>query len=134
MASWPEEWWPITAEENPAEKVSLCGVYRVRATDARNAPTEIARACAKDSDGIVYIGQGILRDRIGALLDRNGHAGTHPFLETAKYYKLDRICARKCLELQWYESDTPKHEEQLLLAEYKKRFGDLPPGNLKLGG
>lgn len=132
MSSWPTFWVPITSAENPASEAGH-GVYRVRATTAQGIGKRVRRACEDDDEGVVYIGQGALRDRIGALLDRDGHAGTHSFLETFRDYELDRICPRTSLEIQWYECDNPEAKEQGLLEKYKREFGDLPPGNLKLG-
>lgn len=134
MSSWPTSWFPITWPVNPATDIRGTGVYRIRATTAPGVAKRICRACKDDDEGIAYIGSSkSLVDRIGELFDRQGHAGTHSFLGNFKFYGLDRLCPRESLEIQWYECDDPEAEEERLLDEYKKRFGDLPPGNLKLG-
>ena len=133
MDSQWSQWCPITCKENPASKAGK-GVYRVRATDSSGNPKPIPRACGVDEEGVLYIGEGNLRDQIGKLLDRKLNGGNHPFLGTFVYYKLDRICPRKSLQVQWYEVQTCKEEERRLIDDSKKLFGDLPPGNLKLGG
>lgn len=132
------QWYPITSKEDPASKVGN-GVYRVRATTSPGVPKEIPRACGVDRDGIMYIGKADgnkrLEKQVGALLDRQGRGGTHLFVKkTFVRYKLDRICPRTSLEVQWYEYATPRQEEQRLIDEYKEAFGDLPPGNLRRGG
>ena len=135
MSSWPTSWFPITSRENPATDIRRAGVYRVRATTAPGVAKRICRACKDDDEGVVYIGSSkSLVNRIGELLDREGHAGTHSFLGNFNLYRLDRICPRELLEIQWYECGNPEAQEERLLDEYKRRFGDLPPGNLKLGG
>ena len=130
MDSQWSQWHPITSKENPASKAGK-GVYRVRATRSLGVPVEIQRACDADADGIVYIGQGRLRDRIGALLERDDHGGTHELIGTFDDYQLKRLCKRKHLEVQWLETLEPAEREWQLIEEYKKRTGDIPPGNLK---
>ncbi len=133
MPNWPDKWYSVAAPENPAADADV-GVYRVRATESPGKPKPIQRACAVDPEGTVYIGQGVLRDRVGQLLDSKGHAGPHDLLAKFDYYKLHRICPRRALEVQWYETPGASGEEKHLIDEYKKTFGDLPPGNLTLGG
>jgi hypothetical protein len=47
-------------------------------------------------------------------------------------FDLKRICNRKFLEVRWMECDEFALEERKLLNEYKRRTGDIPPGNRKL--
>lgn len=124
------KWHPITSTENPASKVGK-GVYRVRATRSPGVPMDIPRACELDAEGILYIGQGRLRDRIGAFLDRDSRGGTHELIGTFDDYQLERICRRVQLEVQWLETPEPAKCEWQLIERYKKRTGDIPPGNLK---
>jgi hypothetical protein len=49
---------------NPATNCKS-DVYQVRATLKSRKPVPIHRACGVDHDGVLYIGQGILEDRVG---------------------------------------------------------------------
>ena len=56
------------------------------------------------------------------------------FIETFEYYGLNRIADRELTEVRWAEAENCKQAEKDLIDAYKRQFGDLPPGNLKLGG
>jgi len=123
-------------KENPAENCGK-GVYRVRATLGKDRAVPIHRVCGVDADGILYIGQGNLCDRIGLLMNiwQDDPKRHHHFTSTyIDYCDLDRIADRKLLEVQWNECDDPEAEERRLIDEYVREFGELPPGNLKTGG
>ena len=128
--------WQRFLGTNPADKCNGGGVYKIRATSDDGQPKEIPRACADDPEGILYIGQGALRTRIGHLawLSEDPPKAYHGFVGTFLNYKLDRICSHACLEVSWLECDDPVAVESRLLEEYKMRTGDLPPGNLKVEG
>jgi hypothetical protein len=119
--------------KNPAESCKV-GVYQVRATSADGQPVSIRRACADDSDGILYIGCGYLPSRIGLLLRifEPNPKFHHNFIWVFETFSLERICDRRFLEFRWIECDEYALEERRLLDEYKKRTGDIPPGNRKL--
>ena len=112
------------------------GVYRVRATKSPGEPTSIPRACCVDCEGIVYIGEAkSLRGRIGRLswaCDPN--AAKHPHHDVISTWlscDLNRICDLVSLEVCWVGCDDHKAEERLLLAEYKRTYGDIPVANMK---
>src|SRR5262249_365574 len=112
------------------------GVYRVRATLPDGMPKPIARACGVDPDGILYIGEGCIEGRVGYVENIYLPAGKshHPFSGTFRHYHLERICPHERLEVQWHECDNCKAMEKRLIEEYKQTFGDIPPGNRKMGG
>lgn len=120
---------------NPAQGCGV-GVYQVRATLKSGRPVHIHRACGVDDQGILYIGQGDLETRVGYLLNvhKDNPKCHHDFTSKFVKYGFDRICDREFLEFRWGQCDKPTIEERHLIEEYKKRFGDLPPGNLTLGG
>jgi hypothetical protein len=120
---------------NPATSCKS-GVYQVRATLMSRKPVPIHRACGVDYDGILYIGQGILEDRVGLLMNihQDNAKFHHDFTRKFNEIGFERICDREFLEIRWLECDEPLKEERRLLEEYKKQFGDIPPGNLNLGG
>ena len=122
-------------QRNPAEDFPFPGVYCIRATIGRNHPKPIPRAIRTDESGILYFGEtGNLKQRIGSLenvYDEQGRSG-HDFADTFLVYELSRICDRKLLEISWVPCDDQAAVEQQLLREYKKTFGDIPPGNVRL--
>jgi hypothetical protein len=129
------KWVPITEEVNSAEEQNdKKGVYRVRATSKPGIPQPIIRRNGVDLCGVMYIGEGILRDRIGRLshicenAPKHSH---HDFIENWYAYKLDLIAYRNNLEVQWAECQDYEDEEHRLLDEYREAFGELPPGNKK---
>jgi hypothetical protein len=88
------------------------------------------------SEGILYIGEGSVVGRVGNLqyIFSEGAKYTHHFIETFDKYELSRICDRDFLQIRWIECEDCKSEERRLIEDYKRRFGDIPPGNLKPGG
>lgn len=129
------EWRPVTDSYCVAPKSA--GVYCVRATTSTGEPTPISRALAVDPDGIVYFGEGILVNRIGSLSwisnkEHSSHQQDHPLIWTWDNYNLDRLADRTLLQVKWKVCDNHEAEEAHLLDEYKKTFGDIPPGNRKI--
>ena len=129
------KWHKLQGDANPAQGVGK-GVYRVRVTDDRGNAVSIPRACATDREGTVYIGQGHLQDRVGLLMDitreerpKEFHCLTTNWLQ----YELDRIGDGQHLEVQWEECEDPAKLEKQEIENYKRSFGDIPPGNLKTG-
>lgn len=118
---------------NPAEQFKV-GVYQVRASTKDRKPVSIPRACAVDSDGILYIGCGYLPDRVGRLMRicEPNPKHHHNFIWVYLTFDLERIGDRRYLEIRFMEIDQFASEERRLLDEYKKRTGDIPPGNRKL--
>lgn len=120
---------------NPAQECPFPGVYCIRATVARNQPKPIPRAIETDPNGILYFGEtGNLLQRIGSLetiYDENTRSG-HDFADTYLVYELSRLCNRNLLEISWMECNDYKSQEIKLLREYKKQFGDIPPGNVHI--
>jgi hypothetical protein len=119
---------------NPTEALRI-GVYQVRATSQDGEPVTIPRACEFDSEGILYIGCGFLPDRVGRLMrifeeDPKLH---HHFIPVFFHYGLERICKRQFLVVRWAECENPAFGEARLIDDYRKRTGDIPPGNRKLG-
>ena len=97
----------------------------------------IPRALAVDEEGIVYIGSGVLRDRIGTLLPSTSGKRHHPLGWTYENYRFDRLCPYKQLEVQW--ATVPAEQDALKIEgflgeEYIRRFVSLPPGNRKAPG
>lgn len=123
--------------KNPAQGIIKMGVYRVRATlpDGKGAKT-IRRACGDDTEGILYIGQGCIEARVGSMENIYLPEGKnhHNFSEVFRKYDLERICPHSQLEVQWQECDDCVTMERKLIEEYKMKFGDIPPGNRKMGG
>ncbi len=133
------EWFPLNST-NPAPG-NANGVYKIRITDDTGAVVLIPRTLGVDSEGLVYIGQGYLRTRISVAMDLNSpkpHSQYRGrFAKTWQLFNLDRIGDRRRLQVQWRVCEpgaTSLPEEQQELIAYKLRFGDLPPGNVKLGG
>ena len=122
-------------QRNPAQDFPVPGVYCIRATVARNQPKPIPRAIETDPNGILYFGEtGNLMQRIGSLetiYDENTRSG-HDFADTFLVFELSRLCDRDLLEICWMECTDYKAEQIKLLLEYKKRFGDIPPGNVRI--
>lgn len=120
---------------NPAQDFPFPGVYCIRATVGPNQPKSIPRAIDPDRDGILYFGETQnLMNRIGTLetiYDEKTRSG-HDFADTYLVYELSRLCDRNLLEISWMECDDPEAEELKLLRAYKKRFGDIPPGNVRI--
>ena len=125
--------------ECPREK----GVYCVRAVDDDGNPIPIMRSCGMDNDGIVYYGEGTIHDRIGHLSwitseDANEHRH-HPLVHSWFDYGLERIdyhrtrqAKPKLLQVRWRVCQNCKEEEYRLLVQYRKEFGDTPPGNSQM--
>ena len=112
------------------------GVYQVRACSANGVPLPIDRCCGVDEGGLLYIGEGNLHVRLGSLQYLRYQDGKphHHFIATFVNYGLDRIADRKLTEVRWAKITNCKQAEKNMIADYKREFGDLPPGNLKLGG
>jgi hypothetical protein len=131
-------WSPWTRifglNSNPAANRKM-GVYQVRTTSDNGTPKSIQRACGMDTEGVLYIGQGFLEDRVGRLLRicETNPKRHHNFIGVFLDYDLERIGDRKSLEIQWLECENSIAEEGRLIEAYKKRTGDIPPGNRKLG-
>ena len=130
------EWKPFREWKNVSHVPLTRGVYQVRACDEKGVPVQICRSCGEDTDGLLYIGEGQLQNRLGrlqylGLVDGKAH---HHFIATFGYYGLDRICKREDTEIRWAVVDNCKEAERDLIDAYCKKFGDMPPGNLKLGG
>ena len=112
------------------------GVYQIRATLKNGWSVPIHRACGVDYEGILYIGEGNLCERVGYVTNawKGDAKAHHQFTSTFTTYKrLDRIVDREFLEVRWYEIDDCKQEEARLIDEYVHKFGDLPPGNNRPG-
>lgn len=122
-------------QRNPAQDCPFPGVYCIRATVGRNQPKPIPRAIKPDNAGILYYGEtGNLKQRIGSLetvYDHKSRSG-HDFADTYLVYELSRICDRSLLEISWIGCDNHGEEAARLLREYKKTFGDIPPGNVRM--
>lgn len=110
------------------------GVYQVRAANENHTPIPIQRACGIDTEGILYIGCGSLLHRIGRLLkiSEANPKSHHNFIWVYQTFHLERICNRRFLDIRWMECADYGNEERRLLDEYKRRTGDIPPGNRKL--
>lgn len=133
-ASW-SKWLSLsTLDANPAKNCKS-GVYELRICKGRN-PISIPRACCNDAKGILYIGCGNLSDRVWLYVrvfngKRKSKTQFHWVYEG---YCLERIGDREGLQIRWMECDNCEAEELRLLKKYKKRTGDIPPGNLRLDG
>lgn len=130
--SW-SEWHRFSKTKgNPAEQCKF-GVYRVRITTKDRKPVSIPRACGPDHEGILYIGCGDLRARVGRLLRvfKANPDYRRQFHWVYVKYGLERLGHRDGLEVQWQECEDCRCEEQRLMEEYKLRTGDIPPGNLR---
>ena len=130
------EWQSFSEWQNNAHVPQTHGVYQVRACREKGVPKAINRCCGVDESGLLYIGEGQLDVRLGKLqyLGQSGSKFHHQFIRTFEYYRLNRIADRELTEVRWAETEHCKAIEQELIDAYCKEFGDLPPGNLKLGG
>ena len=128
-------WIPLSTPGNPAKGLKS-GVYRVRGVNDKGRPIHIPRALGTDIHGIMYIGMGNLHVRVGLLmpLGMESQTSTHTFASTYREFYLFRLAKTANLQVQFRESQTPEGDEFLLTLQYKQRFGDLPPGNRRLGG
>jgi hypothetical protein len=129
------DWIALSTPGNPAKGRRL-GVYRVRAVNDGGQPIHIPRALGTDIHGIMYIGMGNLHVRVGLLMQmgKEPRTSTHTFASTYREFYLFRLAEAANLQVQFCESQTPEEDEFLLTLQYKQRFGDLPPGNRRLGG
>lgn len=131
--AWSE--WHRFAEmaQNPTENCKM-GVYQVRITSPDRKPVTVPRALGNDPDGILYIGCGYLADRVGRLLriHEPNPKHHHNFISVYLTFGLEKLGDRRCLEIRWRECEDYAQEERRLLDEYKRRTGDIPPGNRKL--
>jgi hypothetical protein len=120
---------------NPATGLG-CGVYQIRAAFENGQPVTIHRAIGSDPDGILYIGEGNLEGRVGLLLNiyRDDAKPHHHFIDTFRHYGFDRIADRQHLQIRWAECDQCARIENELIEVYRKKYGDNPPGNIRLGG
>lgn len=133
--SWSEWYRFRETNGNPAEQCEF-GVYQVRVTTGDGKPVLIRRACEDDPEGILYIGSGSLPDRVNLYLTafRENPKRRLQFHWVYRMFHLERIGKPEFLQIRWMECGNCEKEERRLLAEYKKRTGDIPPGNLRLDG
>lgn len=131
-----DEWQPFSKWVDNSHVPKSLGVYQVRACDEKGVPIAISRSCGVDADGLLYVGEGQLNGRLGLLqyLGQPNSKFHHQFIETFEYYSLNRIGNRELTEVRWAEVENCKQVEKELIDAYFKKFGDMPPGNLKLGG
>ncbi len=131
-----KEWQPFREWENNSDVPQKLGVYQVRACSERGRPMPIPRCCGVDESGLLYVGEGRLDVRLGHLwyLCQPKSKFHHHFIRTFEEHGLSRIANRVLSEVRWTVTDDCKQLERDLIADYCKQFGDLPPGNLKLGG
>lgn len=122
------------AKVTPAE----AGVYIIRALAPDNdIPLCINRAIRNDCNGIIYCGETeSLQDRIGRLSwiceDNIKEHQHHTFIETWCNYDLKRLVEPRRLQVKWCCTKQHKELEKDILENYKKAFGDLPPGNCRI--
>ena len=123
-------------------------VYVIRAIDGDRKPIEINRARSKDSDGILNVGSGKGRCRLGKL------ATSFSSLKTAKdwnrwtHHQLALWCLKynfsellglqkinaENIEYCWIaapDSKSARAKEKETILIYKSIYADIPIGNLK---
>lgn len=135
MLNWSEWHRFSTLEDHPARDAKH-GVYQIRASDGEGRPKSIPRACATGDEGILYIGQGAIVGRLGRLLRSAEECPKphHQFIGVVLNYGLNRNYDPVGFEVRWAECDDCRAVETKLLNDYKRRTGDIPPGNLSLAG
>lgn len=129
-------WQRFSKWKNVSHVPKKLGVYQVRACSADGVPVPIDRCCGVDEDGLLYVGEGNVHVRLGLLqyLGLSDGKHHHHFIATFENYGLGRIADRELTEVRWAVITNCKQAEKKLIEDYKQKFGDLPPGNLKLGG
>ena len=80
-------WTPFSEWRDNSHVPASLGVYQVRACESKRNPVAISRCCGVDSDGLLYIGEGKLNDRLGKLqylgfVDGKAH---HQFIDCLLY-------------------------------------------------
>ncbi|SNY99552.1 hypothetical protein [Flagellimonas pacifica] len=109
------------------------GVYRLFCMD-KGMVKPVPRVLGVDVEGRLYIGKGDnLRKRVLQLRSRIFHSRTK-HSGGSRYNsneKLNMAFPREQLYIQLYTINSPKLEEERLLFEYIKLFGELPPLNRK---
>lgn len=131
------DWHTWKAVESAGGAPEQPGVYEVRATTTPGVALPIHRALAVDPGGVVYIGSGTLRERIGRLLPSDSGKHHHSLGATYDNCNFDRLCPYAQLEVRWATVTAEKDavlNEQLLGDEYVGQFLSLPPANMRQPG
>lgn len=108
------------------------GVYQIRwAIDGKSHL--VHRANGDDKSGILYIGEGKLRERIESFWSRINHlGGRHTAGWTYDHYKFRRTFKPEQLEVRWLEHSECGRIEDELLGDYAERYLDKPPLNTRI--
>ena len=116
--------WPERLRSEP-------GVYEIVALDRAGRPKAMRRAGGVDKRGVLYIGQGKIRDRL-RLLSRGLFQGTKGHIAGRAYNArpaIQVIAPRRDLAFRFEHCDDPKKREKLRLDRYIRKFGEVPPLN-----
>jgi len=111
------------------------GVYILKCLkEIDNSPLSINRLLANDKKGILYIGKAnCFTDRVADLkksISPDYSSGSH---ECGSRYKnnenIQKAFPYEGLHIELIGSENPRQTESVLLEEYEKTFGELPPLN-----
>jgi len=108
------------------------GVYQIRWA-VNGKPKSICRAKGKDTEGILYIGEGKLMERIESFWRRiRNQGGRHTAGWTYAHYEFGKEFKQEQLEVRWLEYPECGRLEDELLLEYVGNYLDKPPLNMKI--
>ena len=126
------DWIPLTKLDDVKCGLLGRGVFVIGAGLQSGKPVPIQRVLGRDTQGIIYVGEGVLARKIGVLLnfvredcDNRVHFATEFFANMC----LSRIFDSRFLLVRWCESENPRGAESKVLDSYMSEFGELPPGN-----